>query len=382
MNSKALVKLYIAVLGCLSASFASADHEPFAYSFSGARSRTNAIEFKPSPIPRFLARDRVGSDPLIQKKMDELLNGWTATGLAGIAVEGNHILYEKYKRDDERNLYPAWSMTKSLVALSVGHALCDSHINSLDDPAEQYLPNIRDTVWGRATIRQLLKMQSGSPRQALNSGGDYQYPGISSGQEMIKGILSVEDAIKRHNSYENSAPAGSRFTYSNMDTDTLSLVVAAAARMPYGDYFDSTVLKGAKLEHISLFHVDSRGHPVAHAYFFATLRDFARLGQYVLDLYQGKVGTQCLRDYVVQAVTPYWDAFHPINKSSIGYGYQFWVDTSFGISKNESVRMSGHQGQDIFINLRTGKVAVVLGWRGNLRDKSYQANSISEWMIR
>ena len=43
---------------------------------------------------------------------------------------------------------------------------------------------------------------------------------------------------------------------------------------------------------------------------------------------------------------------------------------------------SGHQGQEVFINLRTGKVVVVLGWRAALRNKSHQPDSVTEWLVR
>jgi len=199
---------------------------------------------------------------------------------------------------------------------------------------------------------------------------------------MVKGVFSVKDAIKKFSEVPDNVTAGSRFAYSNFDTETLGLVVAAASGQPFARFFESTVLKGSRLEHPSVFHLDRTGHPVTHAYFFATLRDFARLGQYVIDLHDGKAGNACLKEYISQALTPYTEATNSINKSPIGYGFQFWLDTGFGQSKKESVRMSGHQGQDIFINLRTGKVAVVLGTKATLREKSQSSTGIVEWLIR
>lgn len=382
MKYRAAFAIVFALGGFSYLTSARADHEPQAYSYTGAKSRSNAIEFSPSATPRPLKRDRMGSDPLILAKMDDLLEGMLSTGLAGVALEGDQIVYEKYLRGEDSNLYPAWSMTKSLVSVTVGHALCTGRIKSLDDQAQQYVSEIRDTTWGRATVRQLLQMRSGTPRQGLDRGGDYLYAYTSSGVEMVRGVMAVKDAHRRFDAQADSAPAGTRFAYANMDTDTLGLVVAAATGQAYAKYFESTVLSGARLEHPSVFHLDREGHPVTHGYFFASLRDFARLGQYVVDIYQGKTGSACLKDYVTQATQPYTETSNPINKSKIGYGYQFWLDTGFGPSRNESVRMAGHQGQDIFMNLRTGKVAVVLGWQGNLRDKSSQSSSVTEWLIR
>lgn len=382
MMPPAVLMILGTALVLLGTSSARADHEPQTYSYAGAKSRSQAVEFPPSPRPRPLAREAAGTDPLIDQKMNDLLDGMLSPALAGLAVHDDRIVYERYRRGDDRNLYPAWSMTKSLVSMTVGHALCEGHIKNLDDLAQVYVPGIEGTIWGRATLRQLLTMRSGSPRQGLDRGGDYLYAGTSSGLEMVKGLMAVKDAARRFDSLADSAPAGTRFTYANMDTDTLGLVVAAATGKPFAKYLEETVLAGARLEHPSVIHLDREGHAVTHAYFFASLRDYARLGLYALDLYQGKAGNPCLKGYMAEALKPHTEARNSINRSSIGYGYQFWLDPGFGQSPGESVRMSGHQGQEVFINLRTGKVAVLLGWRSSLRDKSMQPGSVVEWMVR
>ena len=209
-----------------------ADHEPHAYSYNGARSRTNIIEFAPSAEPRLLTFKSVGSDQIVNRKMDDLLEGFFSQGIAAIVVQGEEVLYQKYKKGEDTNLYPAWSMTKSLVSLTVGHALCNGQIKSLDDLAQQYVSEIEGTVWGRATLRQLLQMRSGTSKRGLDSGGDYLYSNTSSGLDMVKGVFSVKDAFKRFGEVSDSVTAGSRFAYSNFDTDTLGLVVAAASGQP------------------------------------------------------------------------------------------------------------------------------------------------------
>ena len=359
-----------------------ADHEPQGYSYSGAASRVQSVRFAPSPTPRPFAQDRRGSDEEIKKKLDSLLGGLLSPGLAAIAIQDDQILYERYAKGEDTNLYPAWSMTKSLVSLSVGHALCQGHIKSLDDPAQRYVVDVANTVWGRATLRQLLQMRSGSPRQDLDRGGDYLYAGTSSGLDMVNGQLPVRQGMRRFNTKGNSAAAGERFAYANMDTDTLGLVVAAATGKPFHQFFQSSVLAAARLEHPSVFHLDSEGHAVTHAYFFASLRDMARLGRYVVDVAQGRAGDDCLRAYLKEALTPATEATNSINQQPVGYGFQFWLDTAAGSNKSEAVRMSGHQGQDIFMNMRTGKVVVVLGWRSNLRNTSLQPSSVSAWLVR
>lgn len=338
------------------------------------------VEFPPSTSPRPLGQAPIGTDPLAKLKLDELLDGPLTTGIAAIAIHDDQIVYERYRRAGADNLYPAWSITKSLVSLAVGHALCDRQIESLDDAAARYVPEARDTGWGRATIRQLLQMRSGSPRQDLDAGGDYLYAGTSSGVDMVNGVVSVREGPRRFQSKTGAAAAGTRFAYANMDTDTLGLVVAAATGQSFQKYFESTVLAAAKLEHPSVFHLDRDGHPVTHAYFFASLRDLARLGLYVLELHRGQAGSSCLQQFIQQALSPYTEGVNPTTRRPIGYGFQFWLDAGADQPRWDVARMSGHQGQDVFVNLRTGKVAVVLGWRASLRNRSHQADSVTAWL--
>lgn len=63
------------VVAVLNSSNAWADHEPHWYSYNGARSRTNIIEFAPSAEPRILTFKSIGSDPLVNRKMDDILEG-------------------------------------------------------------------------------------------------------------------------------------------------------------------------------------------------------------------------------------------------------------------------------------------------------------------
>ena len=52
-------------------------------------------------------------------------------------------------------------MAKTIVALLIGIAVKEGAIRSVDDPAETYVPGLRDTEYGRTPIKALLLMSSG-----------------------------------------------------------------------------------------------------------------------------------------------------------------------------------------------------------------------------
>lgn len=64
------------------------------------------------------------------------------------------------------------------------------------------------------------------------------------------------------------------------------------------------------------------------------------------------------------------------NRELLGYGYQFWLEVSHG----DTVRMSGHQGQEIMINFKTGKVIAIFSAYNSSREKIYKSDGIFQWL--
>lgn len=120
--------------------FSFADHEPPEYSFAAKRGNLptrNLAIFAPSSDPRPISQSSY-QDQFISTKLDDLLLGEPKVGLAALAISKGQLVYQRYLRDVEDNLYPSWSMAKSIVSLTVGYALCDGKIASLNDKAELY----------------------------------------------------------------------------------------------------------------------------------------------------------------------------------------------------------------------------------------------------
>ena len=77
-------------------------------------------------------------------------------------MRAGRLVFERYQYSGvPSDRFASFSMTKSVVAILVGIALDEGRIGSLDDLAEQYLPALSGTVWGRVSIRNLLRMSSG-----------------------------------------------------------------------------------------------------------------------------------------------------------------------------------------------------------------------------
>jgi CubicO group peptidase (beta-lactamase class C family) len=127
-----------------------ADHEPVSYSFAAKRGNLplrNVVTLGPSANPNVFP-ENIQSNSETTAKLDDILTGEPKVGLAALALDKGKIVYEKYLSDNKENLYPSWSMTKSLASMTIGYALCEGEIESLDDKTDKYSDILRGTPWG------------------------------------------------------------------------------------------------------------------------------------------------------------------------------------------------------------------------------------------
>src|SRR5262249_60877853 len=82
------------------------------------------------------------------------------TGL--LIMSGDTVLAERYqyKRAAEDH-FVLMSMAKTLIGMLTGIALNEQKIKSIDDRAEQYVPELKGHPYGQTPIRHLLTMSSG-----------------------------------------------------------------------------------------------------------------------------------------------------------------------------------------------------------------------------
>ena len=107
--------------------------EPIDYFFNGAKSYKAPYVAVLAPAQKIKELKKSALiNYEIKNKLDDILDGTPSGGLGVLAINNGEIAYERYIRSDEKNLYPSWSMAKSITALTLGYALCDGKIKSLD----------------------------------------------------------------------------------------------------------------------------------------------------------------------------------------------------------------------------------------------------------
>lgn len=294
--------------------------------------------------------------------IDDYMSRNRTAGL--LILKGGAVALERYGMgNDASSRWTSFSVAKSVTSTLVGAALKDGSIRSLDDGVALYLPQLRGSAYEQNSIRDLLRMSSG-----VRWIEEYTTSGDSDIARLIQASSTGQPGavMELMRTRPRAAAPGSVFNYSTGESYVLGAVVAAATGKPLADYLSQKVWAPLGMEADGYWLLDSEGGlEMGGNNFSATLRDYARFGQFFLR--QGVVaGSSVLpdgwRDLAGQpdaAVTAHGQLYpgYPL-----GYGYQWW---SFPTGANAipfhdgAFTAEGIFGQFIYVNPAEDIVAVV-----------------------
>ena len=289
--------------------------------------------------------------------------------LGMVLIDKGSIVYQRFNASNARTEFMSWSMSKSLTNIMVGQALCAGDIKSLDDTASQYVPDIKGTTYGDATIKELLTMSSGAlapdPFTGEHKGDFYDW---------TRGFKSQKDLI---NLYGQHRGERGKFAYDNLNPDTLGLVLdAAKGRRIY----IQNLLDQAGVENESHWMLDKDNIVHASYGFGATLDDWAKIAQLSLDMLRGAADVpnkECMRQFMSDGTQ------HIILPEGIGRpSYYGWGYTWTNPMVKNGYAWLGAYGQAVWVHPNTQRILIVFR---HLKSKRFYenmgANVYTPWVL-
>lgn len=251
-----------------------------------------------------------------------------------VVLHGGRIVYERcFGVMTPHKHHLAMSVTKSLFGTLGALLVAEGRL----DPAAlvpHYVPELKGTAYGDATVRQVLDMTVG-----VKYSEDYADPGAEIwAHTTAGGVLPPPPDYQGPRTYyeflqtlRKEGEHGKTFAYKTVNTDVLGWLIRRATGQSVSDVLSTRIWQKLGAERDGYMLVDPVGNEFAGGGFNATTRDLARYGEMMrLDGYAN--GTQIVPKAVIDDIrrgaSPEQFALgFPGNKAMRGWSYrnQWWI---------------------------------------------------------
>jgi len=274
--------------------------------------------------------------------VDSYMEAFNVSGV--LVLKDGQILLERYGMGRQpADRWTSFSVAKSLTSTLVGAAIQDGKIAGLNAPVTDYIPDLAGSAYDGVTVRQLLMMSSGVKwnEDYTDPKSDVAQAGAAPGEPGMNAMVSYMRRLPRAN------PPGAVFNYNTGETDLVGLLVSNATGQSLSDYASEKIWKPYGMERDAIWMVDPTGQERGGCCISMTLRDYGRVGQFLLE--GGRAGDQAIlpAGWVAEATSA------QIDNGAAGYGYFWWINDS------GAYQASGIFGQSITTYRDDGLVIVI-----------------------
>jgi hypothetical protein len=309
------------------------------------------------------ALDRIQFDDAEGRRIDvaEWQRSTYTDGL--IVLHKGRVVYEQMHAGMlAREPHAMWSLSKSFTGLLATALIAEGRIdpNAL---VSTYLPELKDSAWGDATVQQTLDMTTGvqytEDFRDPNSGiSQYLYAaGLVAAPASYTGPRTIPEFLK---TVKKQGEHGAGFIYKTVDTEVVGWVMSRVTGKSLATLLSERVWSKIGAQEDAYAWADPTGTQLASIGLNATLRDLARVGE-MMRLDGRYNGQQVLPAAVVAEIRKGADPekFKAANMPMrAGYSYHnhFWIPHDAA----GSFEMKGLFGQHVHVNPAAGLVIVKL----------------------
>lgn len=291
---------------------------------------------------------------LSDAEIDAFIASQNISGL--IVLQDGKVRLERYARGyTPQGRWTSFSVAKSFTSSLVGAAIKDGYIKSVDEPVTKYIPELAGSGYDGVTIAQLFTMTSG-----VRWNEDYTDAKSDVARMFLEPVPAGEDpTVFYMKKLPRETAPGSKWVYKTGETNLIGVLVMRATGKPLADYLSEKIWRPYGMEQDGFWMVDPSGHEVSGCCLSVSLRDYARLGQFVLEGGKGVVPA----NWFAEATRGHADVGRP--GSGFAYGYQWWTypEGRYGAQ--------GIFGQAIRIDPKTRTVIAVSAAAGKATDPAY-----------
>ena len=233
-------------------------------------------------------------DSAATKKFEDVFKDNYTSGL--IVLQNNTLLYEQYWNGLSRDHHHVWfSMTKSIASIAFGILVEQKKIDLSASPA-QYIPELKNTPFDKATIQDILNMSSalgfkenytdtssffwkyyGAARDA------YYVRGAKDADPMTTEVYGVYDFLAKSVTPNPNLKPGAVFEYNSANADVIGWMISRISGLSVVEFIRENIWAKIGAEHDATMTVDRAYMGVTTSTFNTSLRDATLFGKLILD---------------------------------------------------------------------------------------------------
>jgi CubicO group peptidase (beta-lactamase class C family) len=206
-----------------------------------------------------------------------------STDTDGIAIlhRGRLVLERYFNGMTEETPHILMSVSKSMLAILASELGLDT-----SRQVTEIIPELAATAYRGATIRHLLDMRAGiafDEDYLATSGAIIEYRKSTGWNPLAPGEAPSDLKAFFSSLRDNDGPHGGRFHYCSPNTDLLGWVIERVTGRRYAELMSERVWKKLGAERSAYITVDRLGAPRCAGGMCVTLRDLARVGQWLIE---------------------------------------------------------------------------------------------------
>lgn len=270
---------------------------------------------------------------------------------AFLVIQDGKIVYEHYMQNyTKETISGSFSMAKTVNALLIGKLIELGKIQSLEDDVKKYVPELTQIPSGKLTIKEVITMSADidwheSYWNIFSMTAESYY---GNDLDKLMGKLTLRDGNQQ----------GKLWEYQSCCTQILGYVIRNVTKKSVAENANEYLWQPLGAESDALWSTDKNGMEKSFCCLNATARDFAKLGQMVLQ--NGKWdSTQIIAADFIKALTTPASYLKDVNNHTVDwYGYQTWM---INYENHQIPYFRGILGQFIFVMPDKNAVIVRLG---------------------
>ena len=191
-----------------------------------------------------------------------------------VLKDGAVVFEDYYKGTGPDDLRINWSVSKSYLSALMGVLLDEGAITSIDDPVVQYAPDLANSAYRDASIKDVLQMSSGVTF-------DEDYLAFFSDINKMGRVLALGGSMDAFaaGQTESFAAPGTQWKYVSIDTHVIGMVIRGATGRDIPGLLTEKIIAPLQMQANPIYLTDGYGVAFVLGGLNTTTRDNARSGR-------------------------------------------------------------------------------------------------------